>query len=347
MSERKEQNMNQLPETIMDYRELHQIVTGPVRARLMMTGIELRIFNRLETFLSAEDVARDLGTHPENTRRLLDALVTIDLLEKENGLYRNMPISQTFLVEGSPTYMGALFQMVDMRCVDPLTALTRLVKDGPAGEDAERDLASQELWAELTRTSAAWPMGMVGRMVAGILSKLPGFSDFEKMLDLGGGHGIFALYIVNQHPFMKGTVFDRAPVVEVAREFIHKYGMEDRVDVAAGDYMTDDIGQDYDLIWACSTLNFAKWDLDILLKKIYEAVRPGGYFVSFQDGMTHEHTKPDTMLGHLADQLTTGIDFSLDQGAVAESALRCGFQWVRSRTIETPMGPMDMDIARK
>jgi hypothetical protein len=63
--------------------------------------------------------------------------------------------------------------------------------------------------------------------------------------------------------------------------------------------------------------------------------------------MTHEHTKPDTTLGHLADQLTTGIVFSLDQGAVAESDLRCGFRWVRSRTIETPMGPMDMDIAWK
>jgi len=146
---------------------------------------------------------------------------------------------------------------------------------------------------------------------------------------------------------MKGTVFDRAPVVEVAREFIGKYGMEDRVDVAAGDYMSDDIGQDYDLIWASSTLNFAKRDLDALVKRIYRSIKPGGYFLSLQDGMTHEHTKPDTMLGHLADQLTTGVDFSLDQGAVADAALRCGFRWVRSRTIITPMGPMDMDIAHK
>jgi predicted O-methyltransferase YrrM len=223
--------------------------------------------------------------------------------------------------------------------------LTRLVKEGPKGEGAQRNLGSPELWAELTRVSAAWVMGALGQRVANILLDLPGFSDFRKMLNLGGGHGIFALYIVNQHPAMKGTVFDRGPVAGVAREFIHQYGMEDRVDVAAGDYMTDDIGQGYDLIWASSTLNFAKWDLDALIKKIYDAVRPGGYFVSFQDGMTHEHTKPDTMLGHLADQLITGVDFSLDQGAVAESALRCGFRWVRSRTIQTPMGAMDMDIA--
>lgn len=339
--------MNRLPESSMDYGNLFQILMGPVKAGLMMTGIELRIFNLATSFRTAEDVARDIGAHPENTRRFLDALVTIDLLEKRKGLYRNLPVSETFLVEGAAGYVGALFQMIQARSVDPLKDLTRLVREGPQGEAAEMDLGSQEFWAELTRVTAVWATGALGQKVAEIISGLPGFSGFKHMLDLGGGHGMFALYIVSRHPFMKGMVFDRAPVVEVAREFIHKYGMKDRVDVAAGDYMTDEIGQDYDLIWASATLNFAKWDLDALIRRIYEAVRPGGYFVSFQDGMTHEHTKPDTMLGHLADQLATGIDFSLDQGAVAESALRCGFRWVRSRTIETPMGAMDMDIAQK
>jgi predicted O-methyltransferase YrrM len=331
----------------MDYGDLFQILMGPVKARLMMTGIELKIFTALTTFHSAEDVARDMGAHPENARRLLDALATIDLIEKKSGLYRNLPISQAFLTEGSPTYVGALFQMIETRSVNPLNELTRLVKEGPAGEGAKRDFTSEGLWAELTRTSAAWTIGALGQKVAGILSGLPGFSDFRKMLDLGGGHGMFALYIVSEHPAMKGIVYDRREVVEVARSFIERYGMADRVTVAAGDYMTDDIGENYDLIWASSTLNFAKRDLDALIKRIYVAVKPGGYFVSFQDGMTHEHTKPDTMLGHLADQLITGIDFSLDQGAVAASALRCGFRWVRSRTLETPMGPMDMDIALK
>jgi hypothetical protein len=73
----------------------------------------------------------------------------------------------------------------------------------------------------------------------------------------------------------------------------------------------------------------------------------GGYFISFQDGMAHEHTKPETMLGHLADQLKIGVDFSLDRGFVADAMIRCGFRSVRSCTIDTPMGAMDMDIAHK
>ena len=339
--------MDTLPRGTVDYGSLYRILIGPIRAWLMMTGVELGIFNRLETFCSADDVARDAGTHPGNTRCFLDALVTVDLLEKKDGLYRNHPITQAFLTESSSTYLGGMFRMIEKRCVEPLRELPRLVRQGPEGNGSAKNFASEGLWAELTRTSAAWTMGGIGRTVAGVLSELPGFSRFQKMLDLGGGHGMFALYVVNAHPSMKGMVFDRPAVVRVAEEFISGYGMEDRVGVTAGDYMTDDIGTDYDLVWASSTLNFAKWDLDTLIGKLYRAVKPGGYFVSFQDGMTHEHTKPDTMLGHLADRLTTGIDFCLDQGVVAESALRCGFRWVRSRTIGTPMGPMDMDIAYK
>jgi hypothetical protein len=53
------------------------------------------------------------------------------------------------------------------------------------------------------------------------------------------------------------------------------------------------------------------------------------------------------MLGHMMDMLRTGVDFLLDQGFVADAMLKAGFSSVRSRTLETPMGCMDLDIARK
>ena len=59
--------------------------------------------------------------------------------------------------------------------------------------------------------------------------------------------------------------------------------MEDRMDVLAGDYNGDSIGAGYDLIWASNTLNFGRHDLDSLMKKIYDALNPGGVFISFCD----------------------------------------------------------------
>jgi hypothetical protein len=70
-----------------------QIVMGTLKARLMMTGIELRIFNRLETFLSAEDVARDLGTHAEPALRCGFRWVRSRTIETPMGLM-DMDIAQ-------------------------------------------------------------------------------------------------------------------------------------------------------------------------------------------------------------------------------------------------------------
>lgn len=52
-------------------------------------------------------------------------------------------------------------------------------------------------------------------------------------------------------------------------------------------------------------------------------------------------------LGHLGTALSTGQAFYFDQGEIAASMLRCGVRSVRSRTVTTPMGDMDLDIARK
>jgi SAM-dependent methyltransferase len=301
----------------------------------------------LSDFCSADDVAGKLGTHPAITRKFMDALATVDLVEKKDGLYRNLPDTQAFLTEGGPQYVGAMLQMVQRMSVDPLDNLLHLLKEGPVRSTGWESLVGGFDWVEMARHSAAWVFGEVGEMIARTLSKLEGFEAFEKMLDMGGGHGVFALYIVGAHPSMKGVVFDRPEVTEVAKTFIDRYEMAERVSVAAGDYMTDDLGAGYDLIWASATLNLAGPGLDTLFGKIHSALKPGGYFAAFQDGLTHEHTKPEIMLGHLAGVLSAGEDLSFEQGFIAETMLKCGFQSVRSRTVETPMGAMDLDIARK
>jgi hypothetical protein len=42
-----------------------------------------------------------------------------------------------------------------------------------------------------------------------------------------------------------------------------------------------------------------------------------------------------------------GQDMCFDQGFIADSMLQVGFKSIRSRTLDMPMGPMDLDIGRK
>jgi len=340
--------MKPLPKIEISYRPLYDMVKSPIQAKLLMTGIELGIFDALEDFRPAEDIAVALNTHPANTRRFLDALVTIGLLEKKADLFKNRPLVSTFLVTTAASCIGTLLKSVEQMCVNPLADLRGMIQNGPVPETETPDIASEALWAEVTRASAAWVTnGDMGVKMAAMLSELPEFPGFRRMLDLGGGHGMFTLYFVQAHPEMTGVVFDRPAVVAVAGEFIQEYGMEGRVSVLAGDYLTDPIGGGYDLIWASSTLNFALPDIDPLVTKVFEALNPGGVFITFQDGLTHKGTRPEVMLGFLAEAMRMDRDFSFRQGQIADAMLRCGFRSVRSRTVLTSMEEMDLDIARK
>lgn len=335
------------PAVDLSYRPLHELAMGPLKAAFMNCGIRFKVFDALTEFASTEQVATRLGAHPENTRRLLDVLATMDLLEKREGLYRNLPIARHFLVSTQPTCIGPLLLQAQHAGLNPLEKLADLVKNGPDADQNVQNFADESLWAREAKDSAGWVFGGVGRQVADVVKTLPGFEDFTKMLDMGCGHGVFSLYMLHEHPTMRAVLLDRSAVLEAARGILQEWGMEGRVEYVPGDYISGDLGQGYDLIFASATLNFALHGFEDLIAKVFRALKPGGYFVSFQDGMTHEGTKPDTMLGAVMPAMMLGMDYTFTQGRIAQAAVECGFRWVRSRTVSTPIGDMDMDVARK
>jgi predicted TPR repeat methyltransferase len=187
----------------------------------------------------------------------------------------------------------------------------------------------------------------MGQQIAKLVSNLPEFLSFKKMLDLGSGAGLIGIAITAAHPNMVGILYDRPEVLKVAKGYIKEYGMEERIKIMAGDYHSDSIGEDYDLIWASATLNFARHDLDTPIKKIFDALNPGGIFISLSDGLTCERTKPENYVLSALPSALMGQDMGIDQGVIADAMLCAGFKSVRSSTIDTPMMPMDLDIARK
>jgi len=337
--------MKKLPEVNLSYEDLTKMLIAPIRSKLMLTGIELKVFNVLSEPKPSEDVAKAIGTHPRNTRVFLDSLVAIDLLQKKDGLYRNSPITQAFLVENSPTFLGRLFTF--MKPDDQfLQNLPKLVKEGPP-PPPEKPPFSEEALAKGAVMMADVERAGYAQKAVEIVLELPEFPSFRKMLDLGGGPGIIGMTIVDAHPKMKGVIFDLPPVVKETKKFIQEYEMEGRMEILGGDLNRDPIGEGYDCVLACNSLKFARV-IDSIVKKIYDALNPGGVFVSlYPFGQTHERTKPESTVLSLFSMALMGQEVGADQGYIADSMLRVGFKSVRSRTLHTPVYQMDLDIARK
>jgi len=112
-------------------------------------------------------------------------------------------------------------------------------------------------------------------------------------LEIGCGGGVLlnmALEIIKH----ARAIDHSADMVQIAKEKNQKAVSEGRVEIVQGnaeslpwddnslegDYLQDSIGEGYDLIFASSTLSFAGHDMDSLMKKIYNALNPGGVFIN-------------------------------------------------------------------
>ena len=338
--------MKELPEVNASFDELYGMLIAPIRSKLMLAGIEMKVFNHLSKPKSADAVAEAIGTHLENTRLFLDGLAACDLVTKKDGTYRNTTTAQEFLVEGSQTFMGPMLT-ITAQTFFAIDDLPKLVREGPPPPTHEADMASGEIWTQYASAMANAERAGIARQAPEIISGLPEFPTLTKMLDLGGGPGLIGIAIVAAHPNMSGTIFDKPAMVGAAETAIKEYGLEDRMGVMGGDFIHDPIGEGYDLIWASSSLSLAKDEMDSLIAKIYDSLSPGGVFVVLHEGLTHERTGPDAMVLSMMPLALTGQDMRFDQGFIADSMLRVGFRSVRSRTLDTDWGPMDLDIGRR
>lgn len=238
--------MKKLPEIDLQVQPLFDISNGRIKTQLLVTAIELNIFDYLSTPQSSGSVARQLNTYPAYTRFLLDGLSALHLLEKKDDRYQNLPDTQTALHRESSTYVGAMFTMMDQTMSASMTDLTQKVVSGP--QDAPTDLGDEAIWQEYARSMANFQRCGPAQNMAAMISKINAFAGFQKMLDLGGGPGLYCIAMVAEHPNMQGIIFDQPAVVKVAEEFIAEYEMQDRVSTVGGDYINDPIGEGFDLI---------------------------------------------------------------------------------------------------
>jgi hypothetical protein len=124
--------------------------------------------------------------------------------------------------------------------------------------------------------------------------------------------------------------------------------VDDRVDAIGGDYTTDSIGGGYDLIYTKGTLNFAGPALEDVIRKIYEALAPGGVFVSIHEGLSEEKTRPEGIVLSWLPTALSSMDVSLEEHVIPDAMEKAGFKSIQKKPYPFPMGGrMDMVMGRK
>lgn len=129
-----------------------------------------------------------------------------------------------------------------------LEMVERLKTNRPAGADDESGAAfiyRDGVASAMEHEEAArhFTLALAGRAknVAPVLASVVDASSWQTVVDVGGGTGIYAIELVKRFPQLNAIVLDRPEVLKVAAEFVTEHGVEDRVELLAGDMFTADL----------------------------------------------------------------------------------------------------------
>jgi len=245
---------------------------------LLEIALKLKLFQLLEeNNYCALDIAQKLNTDIHNTKILLDGLVFMDLLKRENEIYKNTHISKKYFIYNSLKYCGDIYLNRKEMLHGTSQMINSLVKNG-SGELV--DSKHPDRWAMAAKTTLKQEQKiLISPVATKIIKNLKEYKNLNKILDLGCSSGIIGLDIIKEHPSSKGVLFDYKEVTDVVNEHIKEYKLEDRVTTLSGDIELDDIGSGYDLIWCSNIFYFFKNKKEVI-EKIYNALSPNGILVS-------------------------------------------------------------------
>jgi precorrin-6B methylase 2 len=285
---RRVTDLMQKPEVEADrfFKLLDSSIQGLRECRLIATALELGVFEALKVPLSAGTLAEKLGCNPILMPHFCDALHSLGLLdrfkegeyeenpqmeEKRGAVYLVSELSATYLLETSPFsqqhYLAERFRNIDL-----WARLPQILRKGP-------DIFEKEpFFGEIIPCMAENARCGVLQETVRIVTENVDFENVKKMLDLGGGHGLYTIAFAKLNENLQAFVFDLPYVTEKTKHFIEKHGASN-VDVIPGDFFKDEIGNGYDLIF--SSFN-PGGKVPSLIPKIAEALNPGGIFITRQ-----------------------------------------------------------------
>lgn len=257
---------------------LNRLAIGGWAAQALFAANELGLFELLARRgpLDAAAVASELGTEVDATRRLLGALVAIDLLDHLDGdRFGNSYGASEFLVPGTAESMTTWVSLIG-QWNQTFGKLPASVRSGEPAEVPEEHLGqSDDYTRKFILGMHDYAVGF-GRELARHLD----LAGRSRLLDIGGGPGTYSVLLAEANPALRCTVFDLPEVVAIAQEVIAHHGLSDRIDTAAGDYHSDVPPAGFDTVLVSNTLHQEDDETCVgILRKAYDAVEPGGLCV--------------------------------------------------------------------
>lgn len=312
------------------------------RSKAMFTAVRLGIFDMLETGpMKADALAGNLKLHPAALRRLLDALVSLELLARKGDCYINSSTASRYLVRTARDTFAGYIEYSDESLYHLWSHLDDAVRNGTnrwSQTFGSRDVLFEYYYRdEQTTANFVRAMNGFGRVTSPAVVRAFDLSPFQRLIDLGGGTGHLAIAACQLHPRLHATVVDLPRLERFAREQIEANGLRDRIEFTTADFFKDQLpaGDLYALGRILHDWN--REDIYFLLEKIANTLPAHGGLLIAEALLADDHTGPlhATMQDLNMLVCTEGRERCAAEYKVLLEA--AGFSQVRSARTGTPL----------
>jgi hypothetical protein len=285
---------------------IFQMITGFWVSKTLMTAVELEIFTKLSgnKAVNINEFQNMLDMQKRPAEVFATALVSLGLLNvtigKEEGgkgetgivnidehkrVYSNSQLSEVFLDKNKPSYIGDFIIMMDKHLYNRWDKLAVSLKtnqpvEAAATAEGDNNISAGTMFDKAKSNQLTEQMEMFTHAMYGVsvgpamaLPKIFDFSSYNKLMDIGGGSGVYAIEVVKQNPKTSAVVLELEPACRVADQYIKRFNLEGKIHTQVLDFFKDNLPTDYDVALLSHIIHFLDEEKDkILLKKIYDSL---------------------------------------------------------------------------
>jgi acetylserotonin O-methyltransferase len=251
------------------------------RSKTMFAAVSLGIFDELDAGpRSLDELAQTLDLNPDALERLLDACMTLQLLQRSGDRYGNTVAASTYLckrsaarVTGYINYSNAILWKLWGNLEDAIREGTNRWQQtfGWEGPIFSHFFRTEESMREFLMAMHGYGLMSSPQVVAAF-----DLTRFRRLVDLGGATGHLAIAACQRYPDLKAVVFDLPEAGPLAREIVGASAVASRIEIASGDFFVD-VLPEADLFSLGRILHdWTEPKVLTLLARIFERLPSGG-----------------------------------------------------------------------
>ncbi len=256
--------------------------------KILLTAVKLDLFSVLaEKQLTAVEIAQRIRGDERALGLLMNALVAMRVLTKEDDRFANTEVARTHLVKASPQYVGHLLLLHDAEW-DNWGKLEETVRTGRAPVTRHLFESDPELG-----TNVLSVLHRIGQQSGPALAKRLELGGAKTLLDLGGGAGTNAIAFCQVYPDLIATVFDLPQTLKTTERTVKEAGLEGRITLFPGDFNRDPLGGPYDVALMSDILHYQDSKANAaLVGKTFVHLNAGGRLIIKDRFLDESGTSP-------------------------------------------------------